>query len=660
VSARPSSLFPAGEPLLLTPPDDVHGLRPLSLVLTEELGRPYEIELELVSTTGRIEPQLLLGRPVGIHLNRGNDEVRHFHGLVSELHFLGSSLGSRLGSRLGSSRANSGAPARYRATLRPWIWFLSRTQNCRVFQNKSALDIIKEVFRGYPRFGEDFEETPFVVEYEPRDYVVQYRESDLAFVTRLMEDAGIYYYFRQEADKHVLVLCDDAGVHPVAPGCQALPYRPLGTQSTEHEEQIDHFVTSSRVDAGTYSITHFDFERPADLLRASVFDEAAHEPAKLAVYDYPTSFDNQTQGLARTRLAVERQRCQIERCEGQSNSRSIGCGQRFAMTEHETPDFNADYLVVSQTLVVHAHDLASGSESKAELVRSGFVAQLASEPFRLARTTPRPIVMGAQTAIVSGPEGHEIWADAHGRVQVRFHWDRSLAASPTSCWIRVSQLWAGAGFGALHLPRIGQEVVVEFLDGDPDRPIIVGRVYNGRNESPFAHQTQSGIRSNTLGETRSHYNELRFDDKKGAEELYLQAERDHRVLVKHQRQVDVGDADELIVGANRTVTVGGGMQLTVGALECSAPPPAAGCLQVSATESIELRVGGSVLRIKGDRIELESAGKARVLLTEALVATAKGGVLELDGPVKLASEKGLNLEASDAVKVTGKGIQLNS
>ncbi|HKO93150.1 MAG TPA: type VI secretion system tip protein TssI/VgrG, partial [Polyangiaceae bacterium] len=599
MSARPSSLFTAGEPLLLTPPDGVKGLHPISLVLNEELGRPYEIELELVSTQGHIAPQLLLGKPVGIHLNRGNDQVRHFHGLVSELRFLG----------------NSGARARYRATLRPWLWFLSRTLECRVFQNLSVPDIIKEVFQGYGQFA-DFEEAPRVGKYPPRDFVVQYRESDLAFVSRLMEDVGLYYYFRQQADKHTLVLCDDEGAHQMAPGCGALPHRALGKEQREHEEQIDHFATLSRVDAGTYSITHFDYQRPLNLLRASVFDEATHEPVALAVYDYPSTFDLD-QALPLTRLAVERQRCHTERYEGQSNSRSLGCGQLFAMTEHDTELFNTKYLVVSQTLVVHAHDLASGSESKAELVRCGFVAQLASEPFRLARSTPRPVVMGAQTAIVSGPEGSEIWTDGSGRVQVRFHWDRSRAtAKATSCWIRVSQAWAGAGFGAMHLPRVGQEVVVEFLDGDPDRPIIVGRVYNGTHESPYAqHPTQSGIRSATLGGKPMNYNELRFDDKSGAEELYLQAERDHRVLVKHQRKVEIGDADELIVGANRTVSVASGMQLAVGALQCE-EPPATGCLEISAQECIELRVGHSVLRIKGDRIELESGGKAQLLLTE--------------------------------------------
>jgi type VI secretion system secreted protein VgrG len=674
MSADPKELFPAGEPLVLTPPEGVLGLRLNKLTLEEELGRPYRLQLDLVATERRIDPTEVLARPMVVHLNLGAEKARHFHGLVSEFRFQGL----------------VGLQPTYSATLRPWLWFLSKTQNCRIFQNQSAPDIIKEVVRGYREFA-DFEETELAGHYEKREFLVQYQESDLAFVTRLMEEFGLYYYFRHELDRHTLVLCDKPDVHHAVPGYESLPFLPPDGQREEHAEYIEQWTQVARVEAGAQSFQHFRYEQPNQLLSGTELDGTYPTPAELEVYAYPTAVVSIEKGMAGVLLAVERQRCAGQRSDGSTNCRGVSCGHRLAMTGHAIKEYNIGYLIVSNIVQIHAHDLASGAITEAELVHSDFVARAANEPFRLARLTPRPVIHGVQTAVVAGPIGEEICTDGAGRVRVRFHWDRRgpLASgqfdspsgpAPASCWIRVSQVWAGAGFGAVHLPRVGQEVIVEFLDGDPDRPIIVGRVYNGSHEAPFSAPTQSGIRSATVYGRLNNYNEIRFEDRKGAEAFHMQAERDQSLLVKRNRSEQIGADDQLTVEGNRSEQVKGSHDLSIGDLDPSLAKLVVGDARVSTTHSLDLRSGAggatdpldagitrvtatqkillvcgqSQLELNPDSIVLRSGTGASLRLDATLVGASKSDAskLTLDGTVKVTGT---------TVDITGPGgIHLNS
>jgi type VI secretion system secreted protein VgrG len=664
VSANPRELFAAGEPLALTPPEGVPGLRLEKLTFEEELGRPYRLQLDLIATEGRIDAKQVLARPMAVHLNLGTEKARHFHGLVSEFRFQGL----------------VGTQPTYSATLRPWLWFLSKTQNCRIFQNQNAPDIIKEVFRGYREFA-DFEEDELARDYEKREFLVQYQESDLAFVTRVMEEFGLYYYFRHELDRHTLVLCDSPNAHFAEPGYESLPFLPPDRQRQEHVEHIDHWTQVARVEPGAQSFQHFRYEQPNKLLSGTELDNTYPTPAELEVYTYPAAIANLEEGMARVLLAVERQRCAGEQSEGSTNCRAVSCGRRLAMTEHEIANYNTEYLVVSNIVQIRAHDLASGAVAAGDLVRSDFVARAASEQFRLARLTPRPVIHGVQTAVVAGPEGQEICTDGTGRVRVRFHWDRRgpLASgqfdspagpAPASCWIRVSQVWAGAGFGAVHLPRVGQEVIVEFLDGDPDRPIIVGRVYNGSHEAPFAAPTQSGIRSATVYGRLNNYNEIRFEDRKGAEEFHVQAERDQTLLVKRNRTEQIGADDQSTVDGNRNQHVKGSLEVGVGDLQSGLATLAAGGARLSAAQSLDLRTGGGgpaealdegTLRLTATRKIVLICGETQLELNpDAIVLRAgKGASLKLDANLAGASKDGAaKLTLDGTVKISGTSVDL--
>ncbi|MEY2930816.1 MAG: hypothetical protein RL033_1565 [Pseudomonadota bacterium] len=646
MSASYSELFPAGEPLRLEAPAGLDGLVPRSAVVREELGRPYELELELESTGARIEPGDLLGRPLALLLNLDGTNARYFHGLVSELERLG----------------QSGASACYRVTLRPWLWFLSRTQSCRIFQRLSVPEIIKQVFRGH-EFA-DFEEQ-LSASHEPREFVVQYRESDLAFVSRLMEAAGLHCYFRHARESHTLVLCDANSVRPeLAP---PLPFQPHDARRDEHVEYVDQFAAVHRVEADGFALQHFDYERPSEVLTAQGGLEP-RTPGPLEVYDYPTVFSAPEQAEALLGVALDRRGCKAERYRGRSNARGLGCGQVFTLAEHPWPENDGAYLVVSSTFRVAAHDPVSTTpglpaRGYRELIRCEFEAVRADQPFVLPPSTPRPCIAGAQTAIVAGPSQQEIWADPEGRVQLRFHWDRRRSgAEPASCWVRVSQLWAGAGFGGAHLPRVGDEVVVQFLDGDPDRPLVVGRVYNGTHESPYdpgRKPSQSGIRSATLGGTLNNYNELCFDDHKGAELLRMQAERDHSFLIKHDRSIEIGADDSLLVGADQLTRISGALRLCVGE-EADANPGTPGEAIIVTDQRIELRCGKSVLELTAERCLVRCGESTIELRPDRITLVGGSAFLSLEGDAELLSADGAKLVVNEDVVLRGKNIKLNS
>jgi len=541
----------------------------------EELGRLFEYELELLSPDPGIALGEALGQNLTVTLELTDGGVRCFNGHVSRFSFVGT----------------SGGAAVYRATLRPWLWFLTRTSDCRIFNQRSVPDIIKAVFRHYPQASFDGP----LPGYPVRDYVVQYRETDFDFVSRLMEEAGIYYFFRHEAGKHTLVFADSIGAHDKYPG-GPLPYLPPTSSGRHSADHFDDWRVSQEIHAEGYVMKEYDFSKPRGDLLSAVHPQRSPPRTVLGErFDYPGGHADRAAGDALAGVRLDELHTQYEVVEARGTTRALGVGQTFRLTDLPRPDGNREYAVVRAGYELRSHEPGSAGQdppaltvgappAEAEVFRASYALLASGQPFRPARRTPRPVVQGPQTAVVVGdkktqPDATEIHTDPHGRVRVRFFWERLGAERPCdksddeqknedlTCWVRVSQVWAGAQWGAIHIPRIGQEVIVDFLEGDPDRPIITGRVYNGDNMPPYAlpaSKTQSGIKSRSSpGGGPANFNEIRFEDKKGAEELHVQAERDHSTLVKNNQSLSVGADRSVSVGGNESISVQGTRSSTI-------------------------------------------------------------------------------------------------
>lgn len=521
------------------------------MTASEQLGRLFQLQLDLFSKEPDIAFEDILGQNITVRLSLPGDKERYFNGYVS--HF----------SHLGTYKDFNA----YGATVQPWFWFLTRTADCRIFQGRTVPDIIKSVFKDHG--FSDYEES-LSGQYRTWEYCVQYRETDFNFISRLMEQEGIYYYFKHEKTKHIMVLSDSVCSHDPYPGYEQLPYYPPDDSLRRERDHIYEWNVAQGVQPGSYALNDFDFTRPKANIEVRSTIQRDHARAAMEIYDYPGEYCDTCDGEAYVRARIEELQMAHEQVQGRANARGIAVGSLFSLTGYAREDQNREYLVVSATHQVESDIYASGSEADATPAYTcHFSALNSKQPFRPSRATPKPMVQGPQTAIVVGPAGEEIYTDKYGRVKVSFHWDRYSQSNETSsCWIRVAQVWAGKQWGGIHIPRIGQEVVVEFLEGDPDRPIITGRVYNNDNMPPYklpAHATQSGIKSrSSQGANASNFNELRFEDKKGAEEIHLQGERNWTIKIKNDKNQTVDHDETLSVANNRTKTIGKNQSESIG------------------------------------------------------------------------------------------------
>jgi type VI secretion system secreted protein VgrG len=590
----------------------------------EGISRLFNFHLDLLSTKNSISFQDLVGQKVTIRVTLFDGSERYFHGHVSRF-------------------AQSGQDARfthYQMEVVPWLWFLTRSADCKIFQNMTIPDIIQKVFkdRGFQDFKSSLTAT-----YEPREYCVQYRETDFNFVSRLMEQYGIFYFFQHEKSKHTLVLGDSPSVFQACPGQSKVRYD-LATGAMDTSNVINGWHMEQELRTGKYSLTDYNFETPSTSLLSgeptvvSVGGNSAYE-----IYDYPGEYLNQSQGGALSKLRMQEEEASHLVVSGSGLCRAFTSGYKFEFEDHYRSDMNDTYLL---TEVQHVASVGGSytfdSGGPGESYSNHFTCIQAKVPFRPARITPKPFVQGPQTALVVGKSGEEIWVDKYGRIKVQFYWDRvGKKNENSSCWIRVSQPWAGKNWGSMWIPRMGQEVIVSFLEGDPDRPIITGRVYNAEQDVPYPlpnHQTVSTFMSrSSKGGGTANYNELRFEDKKGGEQIFLNAEKDmdHRVendsreyiganrhlIVKKDQQELVegtkhghvkGDHLEKIDGnmslqitSDQNEKVGGGYSLQVGqAIDEKVGTKRA----VDAGQEIHLKAGMKVIIEAGLQISLKGAG----------------------------------------------------
>lgn len=614
-----------------------------SMTGEESLGRLFAFHAELFSLKENIPFEDLLGTNVTIRLNLAGDNKRFFNGHVTRI----------------AQRGNEGAYAVYEATIHPWLWFLTRTADCRIFQNQTVPDIIKAVFRdlGYTDFQEKLSNT-----YPVWEYCVQYRETDFNFVSRLMEQEGIYYYFQHQEGKHELVLADNYSAHQPLPGVGKIPFYPPDEAVVRKEESCSHWHLSKQVMPGKYALNDFDFKRPSANLQANAVVARKHAVSDYEIYDYPGEYDKIDAGDNYAQTRIQELHAGYEQAQGQSDVRAMQAGGLFTLTEHPRADQNREYLLVSVSHTLHSDRFESGAAAaKQALYANRFSAIDSKTPFRPACITPKPFIRGPQTAIVVGSGGEEIHTDEHGRVKLQFHWDRyGKSDENSSCWVRVSQVWAGKNWGAMHIPRIGQEVIVEFLEGDPDRPIVTGRVYNGDQVPPYglpANKTQSGVKSrSSKGGSGANFNEIRMEDKKGAEQLYIHAEKnqdnvvenDETTSVGHDRSETVGHDETISIGNNRTETVGNNEQISIGNNRTE---------QVGVDESVTIGSNRSVTigMNKTETIAInkaETIGVAKELTIGGLYQVTVGGVMNETVAMAKAQEVGATKSTTVAGNVT--------
>ncbi|WP_137110072.1 type VI secretion system Vgr family protein [Rhodobacter sp. SY28-1] len=521
----------------------------------DEISQCFRYELGLVSKDINVKAEDILGTPVTITV-RTDSAKRFIHGIVAEFAF----------------HEYREDYAHYRAVLRPWLWFLTNRSDNRIFQKKSVVEIIEEVWKPYAHVKV---EKRLKKSYPPRDYCVQYRESDLTFVQRLMEHEGIFYHFDHADGDHTLVLSDANASVKDAEGFETIKFRGEAGNVIGQDDVITQLLPRTSVRSGVYVHTDYDFKKPATDLMTKSDAPKSHEAAKGELYHYPGDYIEVGAGEPLAAIRLEEAQAPHVRVAAEGNVRGLWSGVSFTLEEFEREADNQKYLVLRSDYEMWDDQYRAGMQRQGE----GFGVQLQLQPLSLAfrpeRRTPKPLMSGPQTAVVVGPSGEEIFTDEYSRVKVQFHWDRLGGKDEnSSCFVRVSSVWAGSGWGFIQIPRIGQEVIVDFLEGDPDMPIITGRVYNAAQMPPYglpANATQSGWKSNS-SPGGGGWNEMRFEDKKGSEEVYFQAEKDHNELVKNNETrtigndfaEDVGHDAKQDIGHDRTETVGNDKSVTVG------------------------------------------------------------------------------------------------
>ncbi|WP_289240975.1 type VI secretion system tip protein TssI/VgrG [Delftia sp.] len=539
----------------------------------ENISQLFSLDVEMLSENESIDPKVLLGKNATIEIETQGGGRRFIDGIVT-----------RFGMQGQDHRHYA-----YKARLSPWLWLATRKSDFRIFQNLNVPDIVEQVLGvyGHPM------QRKLTRAYRSWDYCVQYNESDCDFVSRLMEHEGIYYFFAHAMGEHTLVLCDDIiASHGALPGGESIPFYPPEKAAAGDQENIHAWQLEQEIKPGRHYIDDYDFKKPRAELSHMRRDPPGHAHDGHETYEWPGGYTEYGDGDAYIRVRLKQGLTGHSRVRGQSCHRALATGYTFSLYNYPRGDQNRQYLITGLSYHLKENPrvsaVAPGAKGSAAEDGSFQRYELQAQPTSLAftppRTTPKPRTTGPQTAVVVGPAGEEIWTDEYGRIKVQFHWDRLGSKDQnSSCWIRVATNWAGPGFGAISIPRIGHEVVVDFLNGDPDYPIVTGCVYNAANMPPWAlpaNATQSGIKTRSskggaagagMKNGPGDANAIRFEDKAGQEQLWLHAQKDQLTEVENDEDKWVGndrrktvDRDETsVIHRDRTETVDRDETITV-------------------------------------------------------------------------------------------------
>jgi type VI secretion system secreted protein VgrG len=682
----------------------------------ERLGAPYRYDLTLLSDDANLAVDDVLGHSLTVHIKLDTGDTRFFNGIVTYFAKAGMAM----------------KHTRYVAVLNPKLSLFDYTRDCRIFFDGDAPTHAQSVLaqRGFGDVNASLQGS-----FRTREYTVQYRESDFNFVQRLFEEEGIYYFFKHEQDHHAMVLADSAGAHAKVPGYEEVLYLPKQRRQAREQEHFWSLSSATSLYAGKFTVLRgYDYSkaRPRSGQVEQKTSAAAQPGGDFEDYDYPGGLYEGPDAEADAAVRLEGGHVANTLIEVEGNTMGLGVGDLVKLRKPlsvdgefnpfwKEADFDKEFLITSATYFISINQYETGDVASAdEPFQATYTLLDSQSPFRPPRTAPKARIEGPQTALVVGPGGEEIHTDKFGRVKVQFDWDRlGQHDEKSSCWVRVAQVWAGKQWGAIHIPRIGQEVIVEFLDGDPDRPIITGRVYNTDSMPPYSlpdNKTQSGIKSrSSKGGAAGNFNELRFEDLKGSEEIHMQAEKDLNILVKNDETREVGhdrikhvvhdettnvdgnrteevkkdetitihgsrsetvDKDESItVGGGRTESVGGNESITIGGSRTEAVGGSES-VAVGSSRTVAIGASDSVAVGGNEALMIGGARQVNVGKTDALSVGAGrtvtvGGDDKLEVAKKIAVNGGdeivlksgdasITLKKDGTVIIKGKDITLNA
>ncbi|ALI14434.1 type VI secretion system tip protein VgrG [Salmonella enterica subsp. enterica serovar Cerro] len=579
-----------------------------------QLKTPDTLNLGYVSPAANLPLKPMVGKDLCVNIELDGGGKRHISGLVTAARVVG----------------HEGRSVTYELRMEPWLKLLTHTSDYKAFQNKTVVDILDEVLAEYPYPVEK----RLVESYPVRTWQVQYGETDFDFLQRLMQEWGIYWWFEHSEDSHTLVLADAISAHKACPDSPLVEWHQEGLKL---DKEFIHTITANEsLRTGQWVLDDFDFTKPRSLLANTVANPRETGHATYEHYEWPGDYFDKSEGEMLTRIRMEAQRSPGSRVLGGGNIRTLMTGYTFTLENYPTAEVNQEYLLMQTLLFVQDNAQHSGQDQHFTF-STRFELHPTREVYRPQRTISKPHTKGPQSAIVTGPAGQEIWTDQYGRVKVQFGWDRyGKMDENSSCWIRVSYPWAGKGFGMIQIPRIGQEVLVDFKNGDPDLPIIVGRTYNQDTMPPWGlpgMASQSGIFSHSLYGGPTNGNMLRFDDKTGAEEVKFHAEKDLNTTVKNNETHTVMVDRTKTIIKNETNSIGEDRNTTVTKNDG---------LSVKLAQTINI---GTTYRLDvGDQFTLRCGNAALVL--------HKDGSIEFCG-------KQLMLHTSDVMQLIGKGIDMN-
>jgi type VI secretion system secreted protein VgrG len=635
--------------LILETPLGKDALLLVSFSGVEELSKLFVFELDLLSEKDSIAPKDIVGKNVTFLMTQLDGNPRYFNGFVRRFTYRGK-----------DDRQN-----RYTMEVVPWLWFLTRRSDCRIFQKKTAVQIIEEVFTaaGFSDFTIDVKGTQV-----EREYCVQYRESDFDFVNRLMEEEGIFYFFQHENGKHTLVIANHKNAY------KDCPEKELEYTSHVNAGQWSDLITAwehqYEYRSGKWAHTDYNFQTPtAPMLASSPTVVDLDEIDKFEMFDYPGKYLSKSEGESSVKVRMEEEEVHHDVVSASSKCRTFFAGGRFTMAKHHSPGEEGKSYVI--TAVQHSSSVnvfGTGPGGAPDEYSNTFYCIPDSLTFRPPRLTRKPIVHGAQTAVIVGPSGEDIHTDEFGRVKVHFHWDRYGKADDTaSCWVRVAQIQAGNKWGAMFLPRVGEEVVVDFLEGDPDRPLIVGRVYHKESMPPYelpANKTISGIKTMSTPDGGG-FNEIRFEDKAGEEQLFIHAQKNHDVRITNDcfefvgnnrhRIVTVDQIEKVDNNRHETITndhmekIGKDRHLAVVGKEAK---------KVDGSKS--LTVGGDVIEVFKGKQSTEVTGDLYIKGMNVVIEATANLTLKVGGNSVVISPAGVVLTSSGMLGVNGATVLINS
>ncbi len=631
-------------------------LRFRSLAAEETMGRLFDFSVLALSDAGvEVDTAALLGTDAAASVTLGNGSPRYFHGVITH-----AGLDSARGKKIA-----------WRLRLRPWLWRLTQRSDNRIFQNLSVPDIVKKVFEHYVG------DVVFEVRNPPppRLYCVQYNETDFNFVSRLLEEEGLYYFFRHSESKHTLVICDGMTSHDDYPGYGRFKYRDTQDQLLDLEA-VTEWRHEYALTSGKVTLTDYDYHKPSTSLLVDNSSSMLTPKPALERYEHPGRYTEAARGRNLARVRQQELDAGVLRISGATTTiGAIATGYRFALEEHPLGKENTNHVVLATE--IHAEYADSESGQNPAQFRCRFRAMRYAHVFRPERLTPKPLIAGPQTARVVGLAGDEIYTDELGRVKVQFHWDRlGKNDEKSSCWVRVASPWAGKAWGMISLPRIGQEVVVDFLEGDPDQPLITSRVYNAEQVPPYKlpdHKTVSTIKSHSsVGGGAANFNELAFEDKLGSEWIRLHAEKDLIEVVKNNSHRDVGNDQYLKVGKDLREDIGNNVDRKIGGAYTEQIDETAelkvlrdtavdigGKLGLKTGSDLAIDAGGAFSVKSGDAGDIKIGANLGVegvnvhVKGSASVVIEAGATLTLKGTI-------VNIEASGVLNINGAMVKINT